>query len=201
MVELTVVCVSYQRYRNIPVLIHCFLAQTVQNFKLLVLHDGFDSRMSNLLHDFKDRYPGVIDFKFSEQRHNDYGHSNRAWGIELADTPYILLTNDDNYYCPVFCEWMFKAIHEANADIGMCDMLHSHDRPGGRPQAPYRYFETAPKRLSVDIGCFIAKTELAKKVGFRDKTRDGDATYFEDLMRASGRGRFVKVPNALLVHN
>jgi hypothetical protein len=201
MLELTVVCVSYQRYRNIPVLIHSFLAQTLQNSKILILHDGPDPKMWEILSAFKKNYADVVDFRFSEKRNNDYGHSNRAAGLQLVDTPFVLLTNDDNYYCPVFCEWMFRAIHESNADIAMCDMLHSHNRPGGRPQAPYRYFETAPQRLSVDVGCFIAKTELAKKVGFRDKSHDGDATYFEDLLRAAGRARFVKVPNALFVHN
>ena len=201
MAELTVVCVSYQRYGNIPVLIHSFLAQTLQNFRILVMHDGPDARMRDILLEFRERHPAVVDFRFSDVRHNDWGHSNRAAGLQLVDTPFVLLTNDDNYYCPLFCEWMFNAIHENKADIAMCDMLHSHNTPGGRPQPPYRYFETGPKRLSLDIGCFIARTELAKRAGFRDKSHDGDATYFEDLLRVGGEVRFTKVPHALFVHN
>ena len=80
-------------------------------------------------------------------------------------------------------------------------MLHSHCNPGGRVQAAYRYFETKPIRLFVDIGCFIVKTEIAKRVGFRDKSHNGDATYFEDLVTTGGVKHLRKIDQALFVHN
>lgn len=198
---LTVVCVSYKRYANIPVLIHSLLAQTLQNFKLIVLHDGYDEQIHQILSEFKDRNPGVIDFAFSEVRYNDWGHTLRDIGIQMADTEYLLITNDDNYYCPVFVENMFSALQANQADIVMCDMIHSHNQPGGRHQPPYSLFQTAPQRCSMDIGCFIARTALAKKVGFRDKGHDADATYFEDLIMAQPGIRIAKVPQVLFVHN
>ena len=45
MKEITVICVAYKRYKNIPVLIHSFFAQTLQNFRLIVIHDGYDADM------------------------------------------------------------------------------------------------------------------------------------------------------------
>lgn len=204
-VELTVVCVSYKRYRNIPVLLNCFLAQTLQNFKLLVIHDGYDAEMDELLAPYKSRNPGVIDYLFTEKRFNDYGHSLRQIGISSAESEYLLLTNDDNYYCPLFLDYMFAPIHDAagkQPDVVYCDMIHSHNNPGVRRQPPYHFFETRPERYFIDIGCFIARTELAKSVGFGDKTHDGDATYFEDLLRAAGPdASVVKVPHVLFVHN
>jgi GT2 family glycosyltransferase len=119
----------------------------------------------------------------------------------MASAKYILITNDDNYYCPVFLEQMLKSMQEADADIAMCDMIHSHNNPGQRPQPPYKLFETKPLRGSVDIGCFIARTDLAKKVGFRDKSHDGDATYFEDIVHAAKIPKIVKVDRVLFVHN
>lgn len=203
--ELTVVCVSYKRYRNIPVLINCFLAQTLQNFKLIILHDGYDGEMDGVLAPYKAAHPGVVDYRFTDQRYNDYGHSLRDMGILEADTDYLLLTNDDNYYCPVFLEYMFAPVHGGTGkepDIVYCDMVHSHDNPGVRQQPPYHFFETRPERYFIDIGCFIARTELAKQVGFSDKTHDGDATYFEDLLRVAGPNpSIVKVPHVLFVHN
>ena len=102
MKEITVICVSYKRYKNIPVLIHSFLAQTLQNFKLLVLHDGYDAEMEIILQDFRNNYPDIFDYRFSDIRFNDYGHSLRDIGIGMLDTEYVLITNDDNYYCPKF---------------------------------------------------------------------------------------------------
>lgn len=202
--QLTIICVSYKRYEMIPILIHSFLAQTLQNFKLLIIHDGYDQRMDEILSVFKRDYPDRVDYQFSETRFNDYGHTLRDIGIKQADTEYVLITNDDNYYAPRFLEQMFHAIDarpDAHPDIVYCDMIHSHNNPGLRWQLPYNRFETAPKRNHIDIGCFIAKSELAKKVGFRDKGFAGDATYFEDLLKAAPKPRVVKIPMVLLVHN
>lgn len=199
--QLTVICVAYKRYKEIPILIYSLLAQTLQNFKLVVLHDGYDEAMHELLEGFKSKHPEVIDYVFTKERYNDWGHTLRDIGIQMADTEYLLITNDDNYYCPVFVENMFSAFQANQADIVMCDMIHSHNQPGGRHQPPYSLFQTAPQRCSMDIGCFIARTALAKKVGFRDKGHDADATYFEDLIMAQPGIRIAKVPQVLFVHN
>lgn len=203
MKELTVICVAYKRYRNIPVLIHAFLAQTVQNFRLLIIHDGADAEMEKLLTPYRDANPGIVDFMFTAQRYNDYGHSLRDIGLKHVDTEYVLQTNDDNYYCPKFLEYMFAPVRQMTPgpDIVMCDMIHSHNKPGGRKQAPYNFFETRPQRLSIDMGCFMARSALAKQTGFRDKSHDGDATYFEDIVRAAGTPKVVKVPHVLFMHN
>ncbi|BEI35265.1 hypothetical protein PHIN6_07830 [Polynucleobacter sp. HIN6] len=73
--DLTVVCVAYIRYANIPVLIHSLLAQTLQNFKLIVLHDGYDEQMHRILSEFKEKNPGVVEFAFSDSRYKDWGHT------------------------------------------------------------------------------------------------------------------------------
>jgi glycosyltransferase involved in cell wall biosynthesis len=202
--ELTVICVAYKRYRNLPVLIHSFLAQTLQNFKLIVIHDGPDDEMAALLAPYRVQYPDVFDYCFTPERHNDYGHTLRDIGIQIADTEYLLITNDDNYYVPKFLEYMFMPIHQqpdASPDIVFCDMVHSHHNPGVRRQLPYNHFETRPERNFIDMGCFIARTALARQVGFRDKGFAGDATYFEDLVVAAQQPRITKIPMALFVHN
>ena len=107
--QVTIVIVAYQRYDNLPIIIHSFLCQTLQNFKLLVIHDGPDARMQALLQGFKSRYADVLDFLITPVRYNDFGHSLREIGIGLVDTPYLLLTNDDNYYAPPFLQFMFAA--------------------------------------------------------------------------------------------
>lgn len=199
--ELTIVCVAYKRYQNIPVLIHCLLAQTVQNFKLLILHDGYDQEMDELLSQYKSRHPQLLDYAFTQVRHNDYGHTLRELGIQMTQTPFLLLTNDDNYYCPVFVEKMFQALSAHQADLVLCDMIHSHNNPGGHAQPPYSLLKTAPQPGLIDIGCFIVKTELAKGVGFVDKGHDGDATFFMDLLRTNPAIRIAKVNQVLFVHN
>ncbi|SAK56009.1 hypothetical protein AWB77_01676 [Caballeronia fortuita] len=112
-----------------------------------------------------------------------------------------LLTNGDNYYCPIFIETMLAAAAPLDVPVVMCDMIHSHENAGCRRQPAYSFFETRPERRSIDIGCFIARTELAKRVGFRDKTHDGDATYFEDVLALGEIKQVRKVSQVLFVHN
>jgi hypothetical protein len=199
--EITIVCVSYKRYELAPILILCLLAQTRKNFKILMLHDGPDEIMEEIFFKFKEKHPGIFDYYFSPERYNDYGHSLRDIGIKMADTEYILITNDDNYYCPDFLEIMFNAISQTGASIAMCDMVHGHNFPGGRKQLRHTFFETFPQINSVDMGCFIAKTSFSKQVGFRDKSYAGDATYFQDLINVAQGAIFVKIPQVLFYHN
>jgi hypothetical protein len=96
---------------------------------------------------------------------------------------------------------MFEAIDRYGLDIVFCDIVHSHNNPGLTSQSSYRFFCTRPFRYHIDIGCFIARANLAKKVGFRDKSFSGDATYFEDLMLTPCSVVVGKVDKVLMVHN
>lgn len=65
------------------------------------------------------------------------------------------------------------------------------------------FFETQYQRGAIDMSAAIIKAELASAAGFRDKTHDGDATYFEDVLRASAPASLsvMKIPRILFVHN
>ena len=199
--QLTVIVAAYRRYDQLPVVLHSFLCQTLQNFRLLIIHDGPDAAMETLLADYKSRYSERIDYVLTPTRYNDFGHSLRELGIALADTPFLLFTNDDNYYVPRFLELMFARIKQRKLDVLMCNMIHSHENPGGRDQRGYNLFITRPRKLSVDIGCFIVRTEYARRAGFRDKTHDGDGTFFEDILACSPPPRVGKLARVLFVHN
>jgi glycosyltransferase involved in cell wall biosynthesis len=200
--KLTIYCVAYRRYEKIPVLIYSLMCQTYQDFRLVVIHDGDDARMRNILSTLREGFPDRLDFVFTDRRFADYGHSLRALAIEKCDTEFMMLTNDDNYYAPTFLELMFKKADSEGLDLVLCDMVHSHNKPGGRPQGSYEAFHTEPSTNNADIGCFILKTELAKRVGFRDKGFAGDGTFIDDVMNKSGcTVKWGKVDKILFVHN
>ena len=181
-----VVCVAYKRYGPLKVLVQSFLNQTAPNWKLTVIHDGADAEFDRILAALAAEAPEKINWRATGQRYNDY----------------VLITNDDNYYIPRFIEILTEAIQKSGADAVYFDMIHSHNKPGGRPQPSYCLFETDYKRHSIDMGAAVVRTELAKAAGFRDKTHDGDATYFEDVAKAKGKGfKTYKVPRVMLVHN
>jgi len=203
--DITIVCVAYKRYTQIPVLIHSFLCQSLQNWKLHIIHDGYDQKMDELLQPYQEKYP-QIHYEFTPSRHNDYGHTLREIGIQKADTEFILITNDDNYYVPEFLKLMFREISARQLDMVLCDMVHSHLSGGDGSKVynadQYGCLSTFPKKFMIDIGCFIVRTELAKRVGFKDKSFIGDGTFVEDLIAGAGDSMKIgKLRKVLFVHN
>lgn len=203
--EITIICVAYKRHAQIHVLIHSVLCQTLRNWKLHIIHDGYDAQMDEILGEYAQRYP-EITFQFTEVRHDDYGHTLRELGIQAVDSEYVLITNDDNYYVPEFLRLMFNEIRTHQLDMVLCDMVHSHiEIVDGRLRYikdQYRYFPTYPKKFMVDIGCFIVRTAMAQQVGFRDKSHAGDGTFVEDLMsKFYGIIKVGKLNKVLFVHN
>jgi len=199
--RLTIVVATYQQDLALDCLLKSLVCQTLQNFKVLIIHDGPSATARSLVAAYSREHPAVFEYLETEYRCNDYGHSLRAIGIERTGTEFILLTNGDNYYAPRFVEFMFEAIDRHGLDVVLCDMVHSHLNPGLSVQPSYGFFRTRPFRYYLDIGCFIARSDAAKKVGFRDKTFNGDATYFEDLLKVSETVVLGKVDKVLMVHN
>jgi len=199
---LEVLCVAYRRYGPLKVLVQSWLNQTAPNWRLKVYHDGPDAEFDRIMGEFAREAGPRVSYFHSEQRFNDYGHSLRQLALQDAGGDYVLLTNDDNYYVPRFLEFLTGAIASTQADVVMFDMVHSHDRPGCRPLPAYSYFQTQYSRGNIDMGAAVVKTELARAAGFRDKSHDGDATYFEDVARARGGALSVcKISRTLFVHN
>jgi len=190
--RLTIVVATYQQELALDCLLRSLACQTLQNFKVLVIHDGPSQTTPSIVSACCRERPGLFEYLETPNRFNDFGHSLRAVGIEKASTEFILLTNGDNYYSPRFVEFMFEAIDKHGLDIAFCEMIHSYT---------YGLLRTRPFRNYIDVGCFIAKTAAAKSVGFRDKSFTGDATYFEDLLKNLPAPVVGKVAKVLMVHN
>ena len=178
---------------------------TEKNWKLTIIHDGHNSDFMSLMESYHKIDPNRITFYCTEKRFNDYGHSLREIGLKNLEGDFVLITNADNYFIPKAVEFLNRAIVETKGevDVVMFDMIHSHNRPGNRDLPPYSFFQVKYKRNSIDISSAIVKNNLAAKVGFRDKSLAGDATYFEDIFKSKypEKLKCLKIPRVLFVHN
>jgi len=196
---LDVVAVAYGRMGELRVFVQSWMNQSAGNWRLTVIHDGPSQEFEQAMWPLAGQMPDQIKYFCTESRLNDYGHSLRQIGIEQATGDYVLLTNADNYFIPKAMEILNTQM--GSADVIMFDMVHSHHRPGGREQPRYSYFETSYQRNAIDVSAAIVRTDRAKRVGFRDKTYAGDATYFEDILLDDPQLSPVKLPHILFVHN
>ncbi len=199
-----VIAVAYKRIGELRVFVQSWLNQSSDRWRLRVLHDGHDDEFVAVMEEYRALAPDQISYECSRERYNDYGHSLRELGLRTATGDYVLITNADNYYIPKAIEYLVEAVVNNNKPhVVMFDMIHSHFRAGARAQPSYAFFQTSYARGSIDMGSAIVRTRLARKAGFRDKSHDGDATYFEDVLRARAPKELqvCKLPRVLLVHN
>jgi hypothetical protein len=190
---LSIVVVTYKRPDVLAVLMHALECQTQKGFDLLVMHDGPDMVTQRFIESHKNNWAGRLSYFQSDFRHNDYGHSLRELGLEMVGAEYILITNDDNYYAPRAIEHIEHVVKELKPDLILFDMVHSHKG--------CELMDTFPLGNEVDIGCIVVRRELAKNVGFGDKSFAGDFTYIKNIISSCPDIKIVKLPKVLLVHN
>ncbi len=198
-----VIAVAFQKFGEMRVFVQSLINQTKNNWFLTIIHDGPDEEFNTIMEAFRKMAPERIEYLCTPDRFNDYGHSLRDMALKDIKGDYVLLTNADNYFIPKAVEFMTGVLEQSRPDVVMFDMVHSHNKPGGRPLPSYSYFETQYKRGSIDVSAAIVEASLAARAGFRDKTHDGDATYFEDVLKAKGQPglSITKIRRVLFVHN
>lgn len=201
---LTVVVVAYRQPQPLLCLLMSLSCQTCRNFDIIVLHDGPDSATRDAVTAFRTLDEAMtIQYVESDVRHNDWGHSLRQTGIDMASGDHVLITNGDNYYAPRLVEYAFDAMERHALDVVLWDMVHSHPNAGGMKVPAYAPFVTYPLRRRIDIGAFMVRTALAKAAGFKDRSHDADASYFEAVLRARPGAplNVGKIRRTLMTHN
>lgn len=195
---LHVLCTSFQRPVQQRILIDSFLVQTKPFWKLYIMHDGpAPEQLKHIVDQYKD---SRIKYFETETVNGRWGHPNKRRLLEMIPrnhVDYILMTNDDNYYVPKFVEMMTKRCDSFSRKIGMvyCDMAHSY--------LQYDVLKTQLRENMIDMGSFIVRSDIAKKIGFDASHFSADGAYAEacaDLCRRL-RLETVYVPKVLFIHN
>jgi hypothetical protein len=177
-------------------LIDSFMRQTDARWLVHVIHDGPASEeIKKVISLYSET--GKVDYHETSERIGGFGHSNRKMMLEKIEgqyDDYVLMTNDDNQYVARFVEYF---LGECMADVGMvyCNTIHNY--------LQYEILYTEIKENKIDMGSFIVRMDVAKKVGFKHNHVSADGAYAEECARECGRTglRTVRIPKALFIHN
>lgn len=195
MTKIKVMSVAYERPVSMRILMDCFLVQTNPNWSLTIIHDG---NASDNIHNIVALYddPRII-YKESPERYQTYGHPNRKIflsELEGVHNSFILLTNDDNYYVPVFVQ---EILNKCVTGVGMVywDTVHSH--------FGYDILKSEIKVDRIDIGSFVVREDVAHATGFNNFAFNGDGHYaVACAMRCRDAGlKIIYIPKPLFIHN
>lgn len=189
-----VITVAYNRPAALRLLIASFYLQTSPLWDMRVFHDG------KLPDSYKELRSDKVKLSGTPVRSENYGHPNRRSALQLIQCDpkdFILLTNDDNYYVPVFVEQMLSTVKE-DTGLVFCDTVHStHDH--------YNYILHKPilREKGIDIGAFIVRADVAKETGFNYIHRSADGKYCEECIETMNKKglKAVYIERPLYVHN
>jgi hypothetical protein len=193
--KILVIAVAYERAIPLSILMNSFLVQTDPRWELNVIYDGeIPPKIRTILNRYTDKR---IKFSNTETRNGNWGHPNRKMMLDKLEgekDDYVLLTNDDNYYVPTFVEQM---LGKASEDVGIvfCNTLHSYNN--------YDVHESALYECGIDMGAFIVKYPIAKKIGFNHSHLTADGRYATECKNfcIMHNLKAIHIPRAIFIHN
>lgn len=96
------------------------VAQTMDDIEILLVDDhGYDDSMLRA-RNYVDSHPSSKQFRFLATPHNMGPGPARNLGIEAAQGEYIGFVDSDDVVSPDFCEQLYSAAKQYNADLAYC---------------------------------------------------------------------------------
>jgi hypothetical protein len=193
--KLHIIVTAFNRPLDIKRLIFDFLLQTNNNWTLHIVHDGpMLKEVADFIGALKDPR---IELIITQQINGFWGHPNRGMMLDhLKGDPddYVLITNDDNQYVKSFIE-IFRSHCTPSVGFVYCNTIHNYLR--------YDILQTKIRVGAIDMGSFIVKFDVAKKVGFRHNVEVADGIYAEECADycVKKKLKIVGINKALFIHN
>lgn len=176
---------TYNRINELRMMLSSLIAQTSDDWKATVVIDG-SKKLFDVVHHDNIRYITL------DKRYNNWGHTPREIGKQQTDCEYVIMTGDDNYYCPTTVSDILNMIDKHHPDIIYWDMVHSHYN--------YQYFKCQLRTQAIDMGAFCTKSSLAKQIKLGTNfAADGD--YVEAFKKKFPKAIVKKIDKVLFVHN
>lgn len=186
------------RINKLYCLVYSFMAQSYDNWKINIVHDGPISDQNT-----KDKYYELqkISAKIkcfeSEKRLNHWGHEYRREYALKTECDILGFTNDDNYYTPN-CLFLLKEYLKEN-DVMICQCLHRI----GKNTGFYKILKSTkpkPKHGTIDMSCFFIKNNIVRNNDLNSFGHNADFSYINKILSLENI-KTVFVDHVIVVHN
>lgn len=184
---------TYNRVDHLMCLLNSLCAQTNDNW---VAHVIADCPPQGTLDKVMKYFKGDDRFIFTilPDRYNDWGHTPRNIGLEMAKEEWVVMTGEDNYYTPVFVDEFLKVV-TPNSHFIYCDMVHNW------LNFDYIHLKSKPVMDHIDIGNFMTKSKYAKQLTLDTTLAAADGKFVEEYLRKFPTGTITYIKKILYVHN
>jgi glycosyltransferase involved in cell wall biosynthesis len=180
----------------------CLEDQTFKDFEVLVYHDGPAEKPIIIPPSLNSKV------KITDQRENDWGHSNRDRGIKKANGEYIIHFNPDNILYPnaleeIYHESVKDYLIETSNGIVIFPILMTGMQTNGRifwrnkiNAGKNRVLFTGMPAIKNNIDCMqlvMKKSLWVANKGWYDKSKDSDSIMYPKFVNQYGARYCSKV--------
>jgi glycosyltransferase involved in cell wall biosynthesis len=185
---------TYNRINHLITMVASLTAQSNPNWKAHIVADCPDDdvveQMKTMVTFFNDER---IRLTVLDKRYNDWGHTPRQYGLDNSTEEWVIMTGEDNYYVPEFVDIMLG--ESEHQHFVYCDMVHNWIN------RDYIPLLSKLQLGRIDIGSFMVKSNMAKKIKLRIDQEWADWYFVEEFMKKFTAAKMKKVNRILYVHN
>lgn len=185
---------TFNRVNHLITMVGSLMAQSNPNWKAHIVADCPDDdvveQMKTMVTFFNDER---IRLTVLDKRYNDWGHTPRQYGLDNATEDWVVMTGEDNYYVPEFVDIMLG--ESEHQHFVYCDMVHNWIN------RDYIPLMSKLQLGRIDIGSFMVKSNMAKKIKLRIDQEWADWYFVEEFMKKFVAAKMKKVNRLLYVHN
>ena len=148
----------------------CFdslLAQTFQNFEVVVVDDRSTDNSVAVVKSYAEKFGGRLTLSGLKKKSNGGGSVPRNRGLELSRGEYVFFLDSDDAVTPTAFEELYKIAKDFNADVVHCEKFYQvpdkiwHDEEKRSQLKPDNYFTN--DRLNVTRPVLLSK-DIAKRI-------------------------------------
>ena len=168
--KLSVIVPVYNAEKFLRPCLDSLLAQTVQDFELLLVDDGSRDSSGRILEEYRQRQPERIRVLTVEN-----GGQGRArnLALDLAQGEFLGFADSDDWVKPDMFEKMIAKAEETDADVVICD-AEEYWPDGHRAYMPLSQYER-PIKISTEVW-----SKLVRRSSLGD-LRFAEGLWYEDL--------------------
>jgi glycosyltransferase involved in cell wall biosynthesis len=184
---------SYNRPEKLMCTVSSIVAQTNPNWKLHIIDDYSTEvdKIKKIEEFFKE--DDRIKWTYLDTNYNNWGHHSRQIGMDQSTEEWVIMTGNDNYYVPEFVDIMLN--ESKGYHFVYCDMVHNWINK------EYIPIDSKLELGRIDIGNFMIKSNMGKKIRLIEKENWADWYFVRDFMSTFKAARINKIKKVLYVHN
>ena len=114
---ISIVIPIYNGAKLIKKMVDSILAQTYQNFELILVNDGSKDNTLDVINENYAHIENVHIFN----KHNTGVSDTRNYGLSKANGEYIIFLDADDYLDETFLQQLYESVKNNNSDISMCE--------------------------------------------------------------------------------